>query len=380
MADIIQTADYSPSQIYSIDKQLASRDERIGEIGLALSNPQEAWENLDPSIRLLYNNDILKLEQALQTEEAALLAETAALLQKRTALILAQLERLIAESGPRYLTTHAILEMTFPPVEMHNFPWSPTTTSSISQKYPMPPLVLAEWSTFETEAWNLTKEIPDIPLIRRFDLVDSKCRSEADVQALADFTLFAAVSILHKTILPEFDYLSPGSFSRVHGIGRVLGDPDRIWLTEELSPSKITIEFKAPWDLAEVQNLIESYNAEYKELSERLTEEKGKVTRAIEQVYVYMTMNRHRYAVLSTLDKTWFFRKVEDETLPNQSRIEISPAVSSQAKQPLSITRAWMFILMNIERNANWLYASSHSSQVVFPSFSPKHKIPKYTL
>ncbi|KAJ3337158.1 hypothetical protein HDU83_008909 [Entophlyctis luteolus] len=394
MGDVIEQniADFR-SRIQVLDKTLASLDAQVSEICRTLSNPREAWENLDSSVRLLHNNDFLKWGQALQQRQttleqrqtaleqqraafeqqrAAFEQQRAAFEQHRAALTLAQIETLIAESGPRYLTTHAMLEMTFPPVRQHKFSSSTTTTSYISTKYPMPPLVLAEWSTFATEAWNLTKEIPDAPLVRQFVPVDQTCRAEADVRALADFSLFKAVNILYETVRSQFDYLSPGSFSGVHGKGRVFGDPDRIWSTAEHSFSKITVEFKTPWALADikVRNLIESYNNEYQQLWKKLIKEKGKVTRAVEQVYVYMTINRHRYASLSTLDQTWFFRKIEDETLPNQSRIEISPAVWSHSKNPLSITRAWMFILMTIERNADWLYASPHFSQVVPPSFS----------
>ncbi|KAJ3004443.1 UNVERIFIED_CONTAM: hypothetical protein HDU68_005103 [Siphonaria sp. JEL0065] len=141
--------------------------------------------------------------------------------------------------------------------------------------------------------------------------------------------------------------------------------------------SKLTIEFKTPWALGDISNLIDCYKKECKQLAAGRIKHKGKITRAVEQVFVHMTINRHRYGVLTTLNQTWFLRKFEDNMSPDSSHLQISPVVLSVASSPsLSLTKAWMALLLSIERNADWLYSSPHSSTVVSPA-KPR-ALPKY--
>ncbi|KAI3630694.1 hypothetical protein MIR68_012129 [Amoeboaphelidium protococcarum] len=93
-----------------------------------------------------------------------------------------------------------------------------------------------------------------------------------------------------------------------------------------------------------------------------------------------MTMNRHRYGVLSTFNETVFLRKVEDPEKEGCSLLEISPAVRCSQRRPFTLVSAWLFILAQIESHPNeWMYASPHSSNVVSPAITRRARSISYT-
>lgn len=271
-------------------------------------------------------------------------------------------------------TTHQILETTFPTIIEAPIRSSGSTTMSISKKYPMPsPLRLKEWSVFSEDVLECVKSIPDEPLKNRLIRYDPiPCSGELGVQSIADHSVFRYLKSLMETLklLSKFRFLTSGEFASIEGRGQVFGNPDRIWAPTGYSLSKLVVEFKTPWALGIGEgNIIELYNEESKKLKTGKLKEKGKVMRSIEQTYVYMTLNRHRYGCFTTFDKTWFLRKVEDP-LKGQasSQLEISPVILCNSNNPITLTKAWMYLLLTIEGDANWLYSSPLSSAVTSPS------------
>ncbi|KAJ3284436.1 hypothetical protein HDU79_008120 [Rhizoclosmatium sp. JEL0117] len=284
---------------------------------------------------------------------------------------------LVPHEGPLAIeTTHQALAMSFEPVICRQFHSSSSTTSSVAEKYTMVPLTLSEWSSFESDARLILKGVKNMLLLKEFIPVKNRpCANETDVRGLGDFALFDPLVNLMKTVCP----MSSGTFSPIEGCPQILGDPDRIWATDEngLRLPKLAIEFKTPWEFPRVSNLIEAYQAEIQLLKENKRTVKGKVVRALEQIFVYMAINRHRYGVLTTLDQTWFIRRADDDfpTSPcSTSRLEISPTISSSSMSPnLTLTSAWMAVLLSMELKSNWIYAPPRSSSVVNPSIQTNH-------
>ncbi|KAJ3058451.1 hypothetical protein HDU99_006798, partial [Rhizoclosmatium hyalinum] len=197
------------------------------------------------------------------------------------------------DEGPLEIeTTHQALAMSFEPVICRQFHSSSSTTSSVAEKYTMDPLTLSEWSSFESDARFILKGVKNMLLLKEFMPVKNRpCANETDVRGLGDFALFDPLVNLMKTVCP----MSSGTFSPIEGCPQILGDPDRIWATDEngLRLPKLAIEFKTPWEFPRVSNLIEAYQAEVQLLKANKRTVKGKVVRALEQIFVYMAINRH---------------------------------------------------------------------------------------
>jgi hypothetical protein len=85
-----------------------------------------------------------------------------------------------------------------------------------------------------------------------------------------------------------------------------------------------------------------AYGKESERFQNGELKEKGKVMRAIEQTYIYMTINRHRYGCLTTFNQTWFFRKEEDNSNPQQSKLFVSPAIECNSNQPYTLISSWL--------------------------------------
>ncbi|KAI3641993.1 hypothetical protein MP228_011548 [Amoeboaphelidium protococcarum] len=254
------------------------------------------------------------------------------------------------------------------------------TTTSVSQKYPdITQLDLRVWADFDRKVVDFIAQIPDQENDRNISmlmLMQASVRNEQQVQALCDYTLFAVVSECCRSLSQHNDYAYFGSncgFVPISG-SSVLGDPDRIWLSDEGKElSKLTVEIKTPWAIDSLVDLIPSYNQQYVDFEtkkqkcndEAETVHKGKIIRAVEQVYVYMTINRHRYGVLTTFDETIFFRKVEDTDQQGRSVLECSPVIKCSQRQPYTLVAAWIYLLSLIESSGKeWLYVPPPISSV----------------
>lgn len=287
-------------------------------------------------------------------------------------------------------TTKEILEMTFANVKTNPRIYSSNTTSSntttsVAATYLMAPLKLSLWTDFQENVRNSTAKFPNIELDDPFVPIEGlPCSGEAGIHAYGDYTLFKAIRILmkclkqHSTEEKFKDLLSffssdliinDGFFSCSEG-GGLIGDPDRIWIPSGYELAKLIVEFKTPWELGDVENLISEYQDECKQLEQKRATCKGKFMQAVEQTYIYMTINRHRYGCLSTFNQTWFFKRVEDPTDPQTSLLHISPAISCSSKEPYTLTSAWIYLLLTIEKDAGWLDSSPRSSVVAKPYFA----------
>ncbi|KAJ3349203.1 hypothetical protein HDU83_000679 [Entophlyctis luteolus] len=308
--------------------------------------------------------------------------QEASLQQDKDRPLQAQLEqKQTCKSDPKLLrTTHELLETVFEPVRQAVF-HSSTATTSTEEDFPLSSPILSEWPDFEANAMELTKEIPNLRLVTPvFAARNRLCSDEAAVTALADWLLFDSLEILFKSLCPAFEDLNEGNFMPSTHDPRVFGNPDRTWSTKGHKLTKLTIEFKAPWTFGHVSNLIAAYSKECKKLGESKIMGKGKVTRAVEQVNGYMTLNGHRYGVLTTLNQTWFLRKTEDEQKPNTPHLQVSPAIQNVASSPsLTLMKAWTALLLSIERNSDWLYLSpdcriGFAAPPVKPKPIPEHQ------
>ncbi|KAI3634555.1 hypothetical protein MIR68_007466 [Amoeboaphelidium protococcarum] len=269
---------------------------------------------------------------------------------------------------------------------------SQQTTTSVSKKYPdITQLDLRAWADFDKGVVDFMAQVPDYEFDMNISLqMQSSVRDESQVQALCESTLFTVLSVCCRSLSQHNDYAYFGSncgFAPITG-SSVLGDPDRIWLTDvDKTLSKLTVEIKTPWAIDSLVDLILSYNQQYvdfetkKQMSTDAADKvhKGKIIRAVEQVYVYMTLNRHRYGVLTTFNETVFFRKVEDPDQEGRSVLECSPVIKCSQRQPYTLVSAWMYLLSLIESSANdWMYASPHSSTVVSPALIRKARVISY--
>ena len=284
-------------------------------------------------------------------------------------------------------TTQEVLKMTFPVVRKNTISSSKNTTTSVAAKYPMSPLMLLLWDDFSTNVQSFAAHVPNISLDDPFILNEGEsCSGEAGVHALGDYTLFKAIRILMKTLSNHYEeeafknlfsffsscfIIKEGEFVNIEGRGKkAIGDPDRLWTTAGYSLAKLIVEFKTPWSFGDVEDIVSAYQRESNEWKQNPSQQKGKIMRAVEQTYIYMTLNRHRYGCLTTFNRTWFFKRVEDPVNPDTSLLYISPAISCSSIEPYTLTTAWLFILLTIDKDSGWLYSSPRSSAVSIPSFS----------
>jgi len=279
-------------------------------------------------------------------------------------------------------TTHDILKMTFDAIGKAKFhSASNAKTTSVQKKYPMTsPLILKVWTSFEDEA--LKCSFPNVSLSKPFIPVPPRnCSGEYGVHAVGDYSLFDTIMVLIENLpdTSEYESLKKGKFVAIEG-RKVLCDPDRIWVNEPHSLAKLSIEIKAPWSFKVDGDIIEAYKKESNSFFGTPPDDpparraKGKVMCAIEQIYVYMSINRQRYGCLSTFNETWFFMKMEDESNHDKSLLYVSPAISCSSSQPCTLVRAWLFILSVIEKDSGWLYSTPRSSEVAIPSFASGNK------
>ena len=131
------------------------------------------------------------------------------------------------------------------------------------------------------------------------------------------------------------------------GNSSVIGDPDRVWKLKEHEKPMLVVEMKTPWAFNKV-GIIDEYHLEAEKFFAGKLKERGKVMRAVEQLYWYMVINNCRYGCLSTLDRTWFIRRVVSDH-PPQSCLEISPCIPIYQTNPFTISSAWIYILLQLE-------------------------------
>ncbi|KAI3639769.1 hypothetical protein MIR68_002083 [Amoeboaphelidium protococcarum] len=266
------------------------------------------------------------------------------------------------------------------------------TTTSVSKKYPdITQLDLRVWADFDQGVVDFIAQVPDQKFGRNVPLAEDEfiC-SEVEVQSEYVKRPLNIISECCRSLSGHEGYAYFGSncgFVSKSAV-KVLGDPDLVWVTNRYEDlPKLTVELKTPWAIKSLVDLIPRYNQEYVDFETRKQKrtdaadkvEKGKIIRAVEQVYVYMTLNRHRYGVLTTFNETVFLRKVDDPEQEGRSVLECSPVIKCSQRQPYTLVAAWIYLLSLIESSANdWMYASPHSSKVVSPALIGKARVVNY--
>lgn len=105
-----------------------------------------------------------------------------------------------------------------------------------------------------------------------------------------------------------YSFIRPGT----EGRRNVIDDPDHVWVNYGDAMGKITVELKSPWAVVSLDDLRKAYSdEEYVEYNMDGKGDKGKhkIIRAVKQVYVYMTLNKHRFGAITTFNETVFFKR-----------------------------------------------------------------------
>lgn len=87
-----------------------------------------------------------------------------------------------------------------------------------------------------------------------------------------------------------------------------------------------------------------------------------------------MTINRHRYGVLTNYNETCFLKKIDVSTSPDRSVLWISPVIKCSQNHPYTLMSAWIYLLLLIEQGTDWIYSSPHSSLVASPDVNVLRK------
>ncbi|KAI9092133.1 hypothetical protein DFS34DRAFT_310848 [Phlyctochytrium arcticum] len=166
---------------------------------------------------------------------------------------------------------------------------------------------------------------------------------EADVLSKADQHLHDVLEdILQSLGLPDYWFRNIGG-------SETIGSPDKIFYQRPATNPMLTIEFKTSWGFPRLNDPVAAYHAE--------TNLEGKIHRAINQMYGYMTFNHTRYGVLTTYDNTYFLKRVYSEL---GGHLEVSGPFTFDSANPYTVIEAYTtLLLLTIE---DWFYVSPPSS------------------
>lgn len=187
-------------------------------------------------------------------------------------------------------TIHQTLDSHFPEITIARYHSSTCTIKSICERYKdITKLELREWENFQGEVVKRKREIPNDPLKTPFLAHEAIiCASEEDVVAEARSSVLKYLTGVITTLSGHVNFprVAPGSFQASDGRTNVLGDPDRVWTPYGTKSAKLTVEFKSPWAIESLDNIVRRYEEEYTEFDSGTVKEKGKIIRTLEQIYV----------------------------------------------------------------------------------------------
>ncbi|EPZ33223.1 hypothetical protein O9G_001192 [Rozella allomycis CSF55] len=187
---------------------------------------------------------------------------------------------------------------------------SHTSTNTTNPVCPREPEKLLLWESFEQEVSEalrtyFTKEsfcnkMEKEKFIEDDDLL---CSCEADVEAYLLTNIYRPVQSCLKNMGIKSSIRKPG------GEAHLIGAVDALWMTGEgtevYRKPKGTIQVKTPWAMGEVGDIIATYQRE----SQLKEYHHKKIFKAVNQVYGYMSVNSHKYGVLTNFNCTWFFER-----------------------------------------------------------------------
>ncbi|RKP15667.1 hypothetical protein ROZALSC1DRAFT_32018, partial [Rozella allomycis CSF55] len=123
---------------------------------------------------------------------------------------------------------------------------------------------------------------------------DFPCSCEAEVEECLRRYIYESVESCLNNMGIKSSIGKPG------GESHLIGAVDAIWMTGEAtkvySKPKGTIEVKTPWALGDVGDIIATYQRE----SQLKEHHHKKIYKAVNQVYGYMSVNSHKYGVLTS--------------------------------------------------------------------------------
>ncbi|KAI8819919.1 uncharacterized protein EV422DRAFT_91696 [Fimicolochytrium jonesii] len=202
-----------------------------------------------------------------------------------------------------YSAAQYIAEITPAPIRMAE---GHSGTSTTVPAWPRTDLkVLEPWTSFDgalTECGEVLSRT-DVGQLRprAIDEEDiSEVAVETDLHCHADNYALKEVKRLAR-----FAGVQDGLFINPAGKVDIVCDPDRAWKSAAASRPTLCVEYKTPWAFR-FDDLLAAYQSEGGDTTK-------KVSKAISQLYGYMTFNHHRFGVLSTYTKTWMFERVSDD-------------------------------------------------------------------
>ncbi|KAJ3022653.1 hypothetical protein HKX48_005583 [Thoreauomyces humboldtii] len=250
---------------------------------------------------------------------------------------------------PRYSLSQYLNDLTLPALRIVHDALSGTTTTNPA--WPRTDLnELLPWTSFA-----------DLMRLRTIDFDAVECgnfrppnpprtvpptSNEMTVQSHADSMLFG-----HLSELASYAQVKTGEMYAPAGALDLVGDPDRVWRSPNSLKPRLCVEFKTPWAF-DVTDIIAAYTAEVKETP--VGKPPKRVAKALSQLYGYMTFNDHRYGVLTTFDRTWFFERAGERS----GRLRVAGPFAFNDDSKLLV--GYLTLLRLVDER--WFYASPTAS------------------
>ncbi|CAI2180717.1 352_t:CDS:2, partial [Funneliformis geosporum] len=227
--------------------------------------------------------------------------------------------------------------------------WSDALRALTTQpNYCRTPNRLIKWSEFENVIRDhklSTISEHDPPTFH----TDLESVSEADVQATFNQNVLAPLSRIIGLKLNK-----PAKFARFEILsGKIEGQPDFVFHELEDATLLFPIEVKIEWVL-NCDDIIKQYNNDIKRKkggknSRTNTEQKiDSSVDCLHQIYGYMSLNYRKFGVLTTYNRTWFFKK----NVKERGTLYVSPCIKAEYRDP-SLFHCFSYIMSEAVQDPN---------------------------
>ena len=240
-----------------------------------------------------------------------------------------------------------------PPSITYINPTKPKSYRSTQSRYRRTPDHLVEWSEFENviRDHGLSTTLEHDPPTFRTDL---ESVSEADVQAAFDQNVLAPLSRIIGLKLNK-----PAKFARFEILsGKIEGQPDFAFCEPgvpgvEDATLLFPVEVKTEWVL-NCDDIIKQYNNDIKRKKggkNSRTDTEPKIDSSVDclhQIYGYMSLNHRKFGVLTTYNRTWFFKK----NVKERGTLYVSPCIKAEDRDP-SLFHCFSYIMSEAVQDPN---------------------------
>ncbi|GJJ78399.1 hypothetical protein EMPS_10758 [Entomortierella parvispora] len=212
-------------------------------------------------------------------------------------------------AGGQSTSEAGILKKTLPDL-MYDRYREPSNASTISS-FRRVPMSVKNWSSFRSAATSASKKCSTE---QKFD--DSEFRFVNRNAQISDETSLASVMfsdvlrLLNDLLAPEFAFVYSSATN-------VAGRPDFVGKTHPYQ-ARVLIEVKTKWVLG-CEDLVKKYNNDIASIAAGL-EPRNPIWPYVLQMFLYLSLNRLRYGVLTTYEQTWFLRR-------DEGVLHVSPAI-----------------------------------------------------